>query len=235
VTEVEARRLMVHRNYFGSMMVRVGDADGLVTGMERSYPESIRPALQCVGVRRNVKVASGAYIVILPDRIKFFADTTVNVDPNAEALAEIAISTARLARSLEVEPVVAMLSFSNFGSARFPQSDKVAAAVELIRQAEPDLPVDGEMQVGAALDVDHRKRLFPFSTLEHEANVLVFPTLDAGNIAYKLMGHLGGAELVGPILSGMNKPVNILERDCAVRTVVNIIAITVLQSVEGAP
>ena len=235
VTEVEARRLLVHRNYFGSMMVRLGDADGLVTGMERSYPESIRPALQCVGVRRNVKVASGAYIVILPDRIKFFADTTVNVDPNAEALAEIAISTARLARSLEVEPVVAMLSFSNFGSARFPQSDKVAAAVELIRQAEPELPVDGEMQVGAALDVDHRKRLFPFSTLEHEANVLVFPTLDAGNIAYKLMGHLGGAELVGPILSGMNKPVNILERDCAVRTVVNIIAITVLQSVEGAP
>ncbi|MFZ4736288.1 MAG: NADP-dependent malic enzyme [Bradymonadia bacterium] len=235
VTEVEARRLLVHRNYFGSMMVREGDADGLVTGMERSYPESIRPALQCVGVRPTVKVASGAYIVILPDAIKFFADTTVNVEPNAEALAEIAISTARLARSLEVEPVVAMLSFSNFGSARFEESDKVAAAVDLIRRLEPGLAVDGEMQVGPALDVEHRKRIFPFCTLIQEANVLVFPNLSAGNIAYKLMGHLGGAELVGPILSGMNRPVNILERDCSVRAAVNIIAVTVLQSVETAP
>jgi malate dehydrogenase (oxaloacetate-decarboxylating)(NADP+) len=235
VTEVEARRLLVHRNYFGSMMVREGDADGLVTGMERSYPESIRPALQCVGVRPTVKVASGAYIVILPDAIKFFADTTVNVEPNAEALAEIAISTARLARSLEVEPVVAMLSFSNFGSARFDESDKVAAAVDLIRRLEPGLAVDGEMQVGPALDVEHRKRIFPFCTLTQEANVLVFPNLSAGNIAYKLMGHLGGAELVGPILSGMNRPVNILERDCSVRAAVNIIAVTVLQSVETAP
>ncbi len=235
VTEVEARRLLVHRNYFGSMMVREGDADGLVTGMERSYPESIRPALQCVGVRPTVKVASGAYIVILPDAIKFFADTTVNVEPNAEALAEIAISTARLARSLEVEPVVAMLSFSNFGSARFEESDKVAAAVDLIRRLEPGLAVDGEMQVGPALDVEHRKRIFPFCTLTQEANVLVFPNLSAGNIAYKLMGHLGGAELVGPILSGMNRPVNILERDCSVRAAVNIIAVTVLQSVETAP
>ena len=235
VTEVEARRLLVHRNYFGSMMVREGDADGLVTGMERSYPESIRPALQCVGVRPSVKVASGAYIVILPDAIKFFADTTVNVEPNAEALAEIAISTARLARSLEVEPVVAMLSFSNFGSARFEESDKVAAAVDLIRRLEPGLAVDGEMQVGPALDVEHRKRIFPFCTLTQEANVLVFPNLSAGNIAYKLMGHLGGAELVGPILSGMNRPVNILERDCSVRAAVNIIAVTVLQSVETAP
>jgi malate dehydrogenase (oxaloacetate-decarboxylating)(NADP+) len=203
--------------------------------MERSYPESIRPALQCVGVRPTVKVASGAYIVILPDAIKFFADTTVNVEPNAEALAEIAISTARLARSLEVEPVVAMLSFSNFGSARFEESDKVAAAVDLIRRLEPGLAVDGEMQVGPALDVEHRKRIFPFCTLTQEANVLVFPNLSAGNIAYKLMGHLGGAELVGPILSGMNRPVNILERDCSVRAAVNIIAVTVLQSVETAP
>jgi malate dehydrogenase (oxaloacetate-decarboxylating)(NADP+) len=129
-----------------------------------------------------------------------------------------------------------MLSFSNFGNTQFPQSEKVAHAVELIRKADPDLVVDGEMQVGSALNVEHRQRLFPFSTLgSQEANVLIFPTLDAGNIAYKLMGHLGGAELVGPILSGMNKPVNILERDCEVRTVVNIVAITVVQSVEGSP
>jgi malate dehydrogenase (oxaloacetate-decarboxylating)(NADP+) len=236
VTEYEARRVLVHRNYFGSMMVRTGDADGMVSGMVRSYPETIRPALQCIGVRKGVKTASGAYIVILPERIKFFADTTVVVEPTAEQLSEIALSTARLARSLDIEPVVAMLSFSNFGNTQFPQSEKVAHAVELIRKADPDLVVDGEMQVGSALNVEHRQRLFPFSTLgSQEANVLIFPTLDAGNIAYKLMGHLGGAELVGPILSGMNKPVNILERDCEVRTVVNIVAITVVQSVEGSP
>ena len=235
VTEYEARRLLGHRNYFASMMVRQGDADGMVAGMMRSYSDTIRPALQCIGVRKDVKTASGAYMVILPDRIKFFADTTVVVEPTAEQLAEIAISTARLARSLDIEPVVAMLSFSNFGSAKFPQSDKVAQAVDLIRRAEPELKVDGEMQVGTALDVEHRNRLFPFSTLgQHEANVLIFPTLDAGNIAYKLMGHLAGAELVGPILSGMNKPVNVLERDCGVRAVVNIVALTVLQSVEAA-
>jgi malate dehydrogenase (oxaloacetate-decarboxylating)(NADP+) len=236
VSEYDARRVMVHRNYFASMMVRAGDADGMVSGMVRSYPETIRPALQCIGVRKGVKTASGAYIVILPERIKFFADTTINVEPTAEQLSEIALSTASLARSLDIEPVVAMLSFSNFGSTRFSQSEKVAAAVDLIRKADPQLLVDGEMQVGTALNVEHRQRLFPFSTLgQAEANVLIFPTLDAGNIAYKLMGHLGGAELVGPILSGMNKPVNILERDCEVRTVVNIVAITVVQSVEGAP
>jgi len=236
VSESDARRLMMLRNYFASMMVRAGDADGMVSGMVRSYPETIRPALQCIGVRVGVKTASGAYIVILPDRIKFFADTTINVEPTAEQLSEIALSTASLARSLDIEPVVAMLSFSNFGSTRFSQSEKVAAAVDLIRKADPHLLVDGEMQVGTALNVEHRQRLFPFSTLgQSEANVLIFPTLDAGNIAYKLMGHLGGAELVGPILSGMNKPVNILERDCEVRTVVNIVAITVVQSVEGAP
>ena len=236
MTETEARRMLQHRNYFGSLMVRMGDADGMVSGMERSYPETIRPLLQCIGVRKDVKCASGAYIVILPDRIKFFADTTVNVNPTAEQLAEIALSTARLARSLDIEPVVGMLSFSNFGSARFPESEKVAKAVELVRRIEPQLPIDGEMQVGTALDVEHRQRLFPFNNLgTAEANVLIFPSLDAGNIAYKLMGHLGGAELVGPILSGMNKAVNVLERDCSVRAVVNIVAITVVQAVEGAP
>jgi malate dehydrogenase (oxaloacetate-decarboxylating)(NADP+) len=232
-TREEAHRMLRHRNYFGSMMVHAGDADGLVSGMTRSYPETIRPALQILGLKPGLHRVAGAYMVILPDKLKFFADTTVNIEPTAEDLAEIALLTASTVREFDIEPHVAMLSFSNYGSNRHPQATKVEQAVKLIRHRDPALDVDGEMQVGTALDVEQRERLYPFCTLDGEANVLIFPDLNSGNIAYKLMGQLAGADLVGPILMGVGKPVSVLERDCSVRTVVNMTAIVVLEA-QGA-
>jgi malate dehydrogenase (oxaloacetate-decarboxylating)(NADP+) len=226
----EAHRMLRHRNYFGAMMVQAGDADGLVSGMTRNYAETIRPALQILGLQPGRQRVAGAYMVILPDKVKFFADTTVNIEPTAEDLAEIALLTARTVRDFDIEPHVAMLSFSNFGGNRHPQATKVEQAVHLIHRLDPTLDVDGEMQVNAALDLEQRERLFPFCTLQGEANVLIFPELNSGNIAYKLMGRLAGADLVGPILMGVAKPVSILERDCSVRTVVNMTAIVVVEA-----
>ncbi|MCB9550607.1 MAG: NADP-dependent malic enzyme [bacterium] len=230
VTREEARRILRRRNHYAAMMVELGDADGMISGMTRSYPETVRPALEIIGPRPGVRRVAGAYLVILEDGVKVFADTTVNIDPSAEELAEIAIATATMARRLDIEPHVAMLSFSNFGSNSSPQADKVRRAVAILRERAPDLDVDGEMQVGPALDLDQRKRLFDFCTLDGEANVLVFPELNSANIGYKLMGQLGNAELVGPVLIGMNRPANVLERDCSVRAVVNMAAITVVQA-----
>ncbi len=232
VTREEARRIMRRRNYYASMMVEMGDADGMISGMTRSYPDTVRPALEIIGARPGVRRVAGAYLVILEDGVKIFADTTVNIDPPAEDLAEIALATAAMARKLDIEPHVAMLSFSNFGSNRSPQATKVRDAVAILRDRAPYLDVDGEMQVGPALDVAQRKRLFEFCTLSGEANVLIFPELNSANIGYKLMRHLGDAELVGPVLIGMNRPVNVLERDCSVRAVVNMAAITVVQAQE---
>jgi len=232
VTREEAHRIMRRRNYYASMMVEMGDADGMISGMTRSYPDTVRPALEIVGPRAGVRKVAGAYLVILEDRVKIFADTTVNIDPGAEDLAEIALATAAMARRLDIEPHVAMLSFSNFGSNDSPQATKVRRAVEILRERAPYLAADGEMQVGTALDVAQRKRLFEFCTLQAEANVLIFPELNSANIGYKLLRHLGDAELVGPILIGMNRAVNVLERDCSVRSVVNMAAITVVQAQE---
>jgi malate dehydrogenase (oxaloacetate-decarboxylating)(NADP+) len=235
VTEAEAGRLLRNRNHFGATMVELGDADGMVSGIHHSYPETIRPALQVVGASEAHRKVAGAYLVILPDgSVKIFADTTVNIDPSAQDLCEIGRMAAQLARDLDIEPHVAMLSFSNFGSADSPQARKVEEATRLLKLAEPGLDVDGEMQVGTALDLDHRARLFPFSGLKGEANVLIFPDLNSGNIAYKLMGHLAKADLVGPILMGVAKPISVLERDCTVRQVVNMAAITAVRAQELA-
>ncbi len=235
VTRAEAGRQMRGRNHFGAMMVAQGDVDGMVSGLNHHYPETIRPALQVVGVEEGVSRVAGAYLVILPEGVKIFADTTVNIDPTAEDLAEIALMTASLARELDLEPHVAMLSFSNFGSTDSPQTSKVARAAALVREKDPTLDVDGEMQVGTALNIEQRKRLYPFSTLSAEANVLIFPDLNSGNIAYKLMGQLAGADLVGPILMGMNKPISVLERDCHTRQVVHMAALTVLRAQRLSP
>ena len=232
VTLVEARRIMRRRNYYAAMMVEVGDADAMISGMTRSYPDTVRPALEIIGAREGVRRVAGAYIVILPDGVKIFADTTVNIDPTAEDLAEIALATAGMARRLDLKPKVAMLSFSNFGSNRSPQAAKVAKATALLKARAPELDVDGEMQVDTALDPERRARSFGFSTLKGEANVLIFPNLDSANIAYKMLRQLGDAELVGPVLIGMNRAVNVLERDCSVRAVVNMAAITVVQANE---
>ena len=196
------------------MMVHIGDADGLVEGLTKRYPETIRPALQIIGVRPDVKKVAGIYMMILKNGdVYFFADTTVNIDPSAEDLAEIALLCAKEVRRFDVEPRVAMVSFSNFGSTRHSLSEKVRSATEIVKDRAPDLLVDGEMQADTAVVPEILDTNYPFSTLKDKsaANVLIFPNLEAGNVAYKLLQRLGGAEAVGPILVGMRKPVHLLE------------------------
>ena len=227
VTAASAARLVNRRIYFGMMMVRRGDADGLVAGLTAPYPETIRPALQILGIRPDVRRATGMYMMLLKNDVKFFADATLNIDPDAETLADIAIQVADAARAFEVTPRVAMISFSNFGSAPHPESKKVADAVEIIRRQRPDLEVDGEVQADIAVEPEKMRDLFPFSRLTDEANVLIFPSLAAGNAAYKVLAALGGATAVGPILLGVKKPVTVLPRDANVDTIVSMTAYTV--------
>lgn len=230
VTLREARTLIRQPNYFGAMMVRRGDADGFVAGLTYHYPDVIRPALQVIGPGPGVSRVAGLYLMILDGRAYLFTDPTVNIDPTEEELAEIAIMAADKAREFDLEPRVAMISFSNFGSTRHPRSDKVARATELVKETRPDLMVDGEMMADVALSPELRAEDYPFSALVGEANVLVFPSLEAANVAYKLVQRLGGAVAVGPILMGMAKPVHVLSRGAEVSDVVNITAIAVVDA-----
>jgi malate dehydrogenase (oxaloacetate-decarboxylating)(NADP+) len=235
VTRREAAQLILNRNVFGSMMVRLGDADALVSGLTQHYPDTIRPALQVIEVRHGWRRVSGVYVLITPKGdIYFLADATVNIEPDAEDLAEIAVGTAEMARRFDVEPRVALLSFSNFGSSRHPLAEKVRKAVELVRQRAPGLMVDGEMQADTALTPEIIDETFPFSTLKGAANVLVFPNLEAGNIAYKLLARIGGVELIGPILMGLSRPVHVLQRGAEVKDIVNVAAIAVVDA-QDAP
>ena len=227
VTPLSARRLMARRIYFGAMAVRRGDADGLVAGLTAPYPDTIRPALQVLGIKPGVRIATGMYMMLLKNDVKFFADATINIDPGAEDLADIAIQVADTVRELEVEPHIAMISFSNFGSTPHPQSNKVRQAVELVRARRPDLEIEGEVQADIALDHARITELFPFSRLTESANVLIFPSLGAGNAAYRILAAIGGATAVGPILIGLNKPVTVLPRDASVETIVNMTGYTV--------
>jgi malate dehydrogenase (oxaloacetate-decarboxylating)(NADP+) len=194
------------------------------------YPETIRPALQVVGVHPKAEVVSGLYMLVFEKHVIFCGDTTVNIDPTAEQLAQIAYSAGRIVRTLGITPRIAMLSFSNFGSVRHPEAEKVARAVQLLRQRDPSMVVDGEMQADTALDEDLLKSAYPFSSLSEKANVLIFPNLSAGNIAYKLLNHLGGATAIGPILVGMNRPVHVLERGADVQDIVNMAAVAVMDA-----
>ncbi|MGW8265036.1 MAG: NADP-dependent malic enzyme, partial [Longimicrobiales bacterium] len=226
LTLAEARDQMSRSLHFAGMMVREGDADAMVAGIESNYPEIIRPALQVVGRADGVKHAAGLYMIAMPDRkLLFFADTTVNIDPDSDTLAEIALLSAGFVKELGIEPRVAMLSFSNFGSAPHPFSDKVAKAVQRIKELAPALEVDGEMQADSAVNYDILKNIYPFTDLKGAANVLVFPNLGAANTAYKLIGQIGGAEVIGPILLGMRKPVHVLQRGGTVQDVINLITI----------
>ena len=233
VTRSEAQELMNNHNVFGSMMVNLGDADAMVAGLTQHYPDTIRPALQVIRIKSDVRKVAGVYMMIFKDDVKFFADTTVNIEPTAEDLAEIAIGTAEVARRFGIEPRVAMLSFSNFGSTRHPLSDKVRLATELVRQRAPELEVDGEMQADTAVVGEILTETYPFSTLSSEANVLIFPSLEAGNSAYKLMQRLGEAEAIGPILMGLRKPVHVLQRGAEVDEIVNMAAIAVVEAQEA--
>ncbi len=226
LTRDAARRLLCKDpNYFGVMMVRMGDADAMVSGVNHYYPEVIRPALQILEVQRDKKFIAGLYAMVFKNETIFFADTTVNIETTAELLANTAILVAdKVKKTFDIEPRIAMLSFSNFGSVRHPLAEKVAKATAMVKQMRPDLMIDGEIQVDLAFDTELRERDYNFSDLKGRANVLIFPSLEAGNIAYKLMARLGGAEAIGPILVGLEKSVHVLQRHCDVDTIVRMSA-----------
>ncbi|MGB5987134.1 MAG: phosphate acyltransferase, partial [Desulfobacterales bacterium] len=229
----ETRRRLRSRYVTGAMMVREGLVDGQVHGISRTYPDAIRPVLQVIPRRSGICKVSGLYLMIGQDRIRFFADTTVNIRPDSADLAEIAILAAEMARFFDVEPRVAMISFSNFGSVRHLEAQRVGEAVALIRRRRPDIQVDGEMQADTALQDELLATQYPFNRLGGAANVLIFPDLAAGNVAYKLLAQLGGTMAVGPLLMGIGKPFNVLQRGSDMENVVNVIAITVAQAQES--
>ena len=215
---------------FGAMLVREGLVDGQVHGIEQSYPNAIRPVLQVIPRRRGIQRVSGLYLVIQKDRTLLFADATVNTHPDASDLAEIAVLAGEMAEFFSMEPRVAMLSYSNFGSVRNEDTRRVADAVDLVRERKPDLVVDGEMQADTAVMDSILVEDFSFNRLGRSANVLIFPDLASGNIAYKLMDRLGGAKVVGPLLMGIDRPFNVLQRNSDMENVVNLVAITVAQA-----
>ena len=237
VTRTEAAELILHHTTFGSMMLRLGDADALIGGLTTHYPDTIRPALQVIDVRPELKIVAGVYVLITPKGgLYFLADATVNIEPTPEELAEIAIMAAEKARRFNQEPRVAMLSFSNFGSTRHPLADKVRRAVELVRKRAPGLIIDGEMQADTAVVPQIVDETYPFSALKGGANVLVFPNLEAGNIAYKLLHRIGNCELIGPLLTGLSKPVHVLQRGSEVNEIVYVAAVAVVDAQEvGRP
>ena len=231
VTLSEARRILRRksRNHFGSMMVHMGDADTLLSGIDSHYPETIRPALEVIGKQPQLTGVHGMYMMIFKKGIYFLADTTVEIEPTAEELAETAILAAEKVRLLDIEPRIAMLSFANFGSVNHQLATKVRKAVELVKQKAPELEIDGEMQADTAVTPDLLAN-YPFSTLSGPANILIFPDLNSGNICYKLLHRLGGAEAIGPILMGMKKPVHVLQRGDDVSNIVNMAAIAVVDA-----
>jgi len=209
------------------LMVKMGDADAFVSGLTYDYPEVIRPSLQIHHTAKGATRAAGVYIMIVEDRVYLFTDATVNIEPTAEDLTEIACLAADFAKRLEIEPRVAFLSFSNFGSTPHPLSDKVRRAVELTKARCPEIPVDGEMQADTAVVADIIENRYPFSTVK-DANVLVFPSLESANIAYKLLARLGNAKAIGPILLGMGAPVHVLQTGDDVNSIVQIASVAVM-------
>jgi malate dehydrogenase (oxaloacetate-decarboxylating)(NADP+) len=229
LTLSQAQQRTREPNTFGMLMVQQGDADACVAGLAYEYPEVIRPALQIFHTRSGVHKAAGAYIVIAKDNVYIFTDATVNIDPTSEDLAEIALLAADLAEKLNMKPRIALVSFSNFGSAPHPLSNKVRRAVELVRAHRPELAVDGEMQADVAVTPELIETRYPFSKVKN-ANVLVFPDLEAANVAYKLMRRLGDAQTIGPILLGVGAPVHVLQAGDGVDEVVSIAAVAVIDA-----
>jgi malate dehydrogenase (oxaloacetate-decarboxylating)(NADP+) len=226
LTLAEAQWNLYKPIYYAASMVEAGEVDAMVAGIEASYVEILRPTLQVVGAAEGVKRVAGLYMLAFPNReLLFFADTTVNIDPDAEALRDIALLTASFVKELGIRPRIAMVGFSNFGSASHEESRQMAKAVELVREADPDLEIDGEMQADTAVDAIKLRDIYPFTHLDGPANVLVFSRLSAANSAYKLLDQLGGADVIGPVLLGMAKPVHILQRGCSVQDVLNLATI----------
>jgi malate dehydrogenase (oxaloacetate-decarboxylating)(NADP+) len=231
ITRARAESLMHGRTHYGLMMVRQGDADAFVSGLNHEYPDIMRPALQVFGTRPGVNRACGIYLTLVQERVYLFSDTTVNIMPNAEDLAEIAILAADFARTLEIDPRVAMLSFSNFGSTPHEQSYKVRDAVQRVKQRRPDIVIDGEMQADTAVVSSIIDERYPFSEVR-DANVLIFPNLDAANISYKLLDRLTDAEVIGPILLGMGAPVHVIQASDDVEDIVAMVAVAVRDAQE---
>jgi malate dehydrogenase (oxaloacetate-decarboxylating)(NADP+) len=233
VTRREADELIQDGNYLGSVMVEVGDADAMLTGLMHHYPSALRPPLRVVGTAEDANYAAGVYMLTFKNRVIFCADATVNQDPDAEVLAEVTEHTADLARRFNVEPRAAMLSYSNFGSVDNEGTRKPREAARILREDDSvDFPVDGEMQADTAVVEDILEGTYEFAELNGEgpANVLVFPNLEAGNIGYKLLQRLGGAEAIGPMLVGMDKPVHVLQRGDEVKDIVNLAGVAVVDA-----
>ena len=227
----EARKVMRERTYFGSMMVHTGMADAMISGLTRKYTDTIRPALEIIGMAEGTRRVAGMYIMLTKKGPLFFADTTLNFNPTEDELVDITLLTADVVNRLNIKPRVAMLSYSNFGSSPSPEATTVRNAVERIKKLRPDMVIDGEVQAGVAFNKELLKENYPFSDLVNESpNILIFPNLAAGNIAYHLLQEVGGAEAVGPILLGMGKPVYVLQLGSSVRQIVNIIALSVVEA-----
>jgi malate dehydrogenase (oxaloacetate-decarboxylating)(NADP+) len=233
ITQNLALQLMMQNNYYGAMMLEMGHVDGLLNGITQSYPQTLRPAIEVIGVKPGSRL-SGVYMMISKRRVFWFADTTVNIEPTAEELADIAIQTAKLAQAFTGEESrVAMLSFSNFGSNNHPVALKVRRATQIARMIIQErglrVKIDGEMQADTALNPEMSENSFPFNEVAGNANVLIFPDLHSGNTAYKLMSEMGEMEAIGPILVGMNKPVFVLQHNASVSAVVNMATITAME------
>ncbi|MCS7010869.1 MAG: phosphate acyltransferase, partial [Anaerolineales bacterium] len=231
MTLAKARKRVREPNVLGPLMVKMGDADAYVSGLTAEYPDVIRPALQIHHASKEGGIVAGAYIMLVEDRVYLFTDATVNIEPTAEQLAEIALLAASFARKIELEPRVAFLSFSNFGSTNHPLVDKVRKAVELVRAKDPDLKVDGEMQADTAVVPEIIEERYPFSRVK-DANVLVFPSLESANIAYKLLARLGNAKAIGPILLGTGAPIHVLQTGDEVETIVQVAAIAAMDAMD---
>ena len=232
----EARKVMRDRVHFGCMMVDNGEADALISGLTRNYPDTVRPALQIIGLEEGAKKVAGMYLMLTKKGPLFFADTTVNFNPTVDELVDITLLTAKEVEQFNIKPRIAMLSYSNFGSSESPEAIVVRDAVAKMKTLYPDMIVEGEMQAGVAFNKDLLRENYPFSSLVNESpNVLIFPNLAAGNIAYHLLQEVGGAEAVGPILLGLRKPVHVLQLGSSVRQIVNMVAIAVVDAQVKCP
>ena len=220
---------MKSRVWFGSMMVEMGDADGIIGGISRDYPEFLKPCLATIGMSEDAHRVVGTYMMTIKGQLMFISDATINIYPDARTLAEIAVQTARVARRFGIEPRVALLSFSNFGSSSQYRSERIEDSLEMAKELDPTLIIDGPMQADTAL-VPSIQEQYPFMTLGGPANVLICPNLASANISYKLLQRLGDAEMTGPILEGMAKPVHVLQREDGVRDVVHMAAICALDA-----
>ncbi|MDZ5711161.1 phosphate acetyltransferase [Jeotgalibacillus haloalkalitolerans] len=229
-TEEQAREILLDENYFGTMLVYTNRADGLVSGAAHSTADTVRPALQIIKTKEGIKKTSGVFIMVRDDEKYVFADCAINISPDSNDLAEIALESAKTAEMFDVDPRVAMLSFSTKGSAKSPETEKVTEAIKIAKEANPELTLDGEFQFDAAFVPSVAKSKAPDSEIQGDANVFVFPSLEAGNIGYKIAQRLGGFEAVGPILQGLNAPVNDLSRGCNEEDVYKLALITAGQS-----